>query len=89
MHLRRAEGESIVFFGAEQRLKGVISGVLLYIEVHRLEQKIPGVVGALNRVVDGKKEESQSVLPLFEEDNLPTPEVKLLLYSHIRTLSRH
>jgi hypothetical protein len=57
-------------FGAGHLLN-MLSGVLLYIEVHRLEQKIPWVVGALNPVVDGKKEESQSVLLLFEEQ-LPT-----------------
>lgn len=55
-------------------LKGVIYGVSMEIEAQCLKRDVPGVVEAhhLNRMVDGRKNKSLSMLLLFDEEFLST-----------------
>ena len=60
-------------FQSRALVKGVISGVLLDIEAVWFRENIPGVVDAcwLNRMIDGRKEQSISLLKVFGWSDSP------------------
>jgi hypothetical protein len=69
-HLNQSQGFGRLTGGA----KGVLSGVSLDIEAVGFRDNMTGVVDArhLNRMMDGKKEQSLSFLLSFDEVVLPT-----------------